>query len=80
MVSFWTCVLWLCASADFYTRMSRVCVEWSLEELCAMEDEDMVQLLQSYAPDTVPSFDQVRLQEEPGTFEFDGSFGWACVI
>lgn len=60
--------------------MSKVCVQWSLEDLCEMEEQDMAQLLESYGPDVVPSFDQVRLGEEPGKYEFDGSFGWACVV
>lgn len=45
-----------------------------------MEEQDMAELLKSYAPDVVPSLDQVRLGEIPGEFEFDGSFGWACVV
>lgn len=55
--------------------MSKVCVKWSLEDLCEMSDEDMDVLLQYYAPDKVPSFSEVQ-----GTWEFDGSFGWACVV
>lgn len=61
-------------------RMSKVCVQWSLEDLCEMDEEDMAGLLKSYGPDVVPSLDQIRLGEEPGTFGFDGSFGWACVV
>ena len=60
--------------------MSKVCVDWSLEDLCEMNEDDMDELLKSYAPNKVPSFEQVRLGEEDGKFEFDGSFGWACVI
>jgi precorrin-2 dehydrogenase/sirohydrochlorin ferrochelatase len=56
--------------------MSNVCLEWSLEELCAMEDEDMERLLQYYAPDKIPSFSDIR----GPPWEFDGSFGWACVV
>ena len=41
-----------------------------------MEDDDMEKLLQSYAPDVVPSLTQVRYDD----WAFDGSFGWACVI
>ncbi|CAK4033711.1 Siroheme biosynthesis met8 [Lecanosticta acicola] len=55
--------------------MSKVCVDWSLEDLCDMEEEDMEILLQSYAPDMVPSLNEVR-----GPWEFDGSYGWACVV
>lgn len=60
--------------------MSKVCVEWSLEDLCSMEEQDMDELLHSYRPNVVPTLEQVRRGEEPGKFEFDGSFGWACVI
>lgn len=66
--------------ADTHARMSKVCVEWSLEDLCEMNEIDMDELLKSYAPDQVPTFEQIRLGENPGTFDFDGSFGWACVI
>jgi len=61
-------------------RMSKVCVQWTLEDLCEMDEQDMDALLRSYAPDQVPSLSQVRLDEEPGTWAFDGSFGWACVV
>lgn len=56
--------------------MSRVCEQWTLEDLCAMEDADMEALLGFYKPNTVPSLEQLRLEEEPGVFGFDGSFGW----
>ncbi|WPG98098.1 siroheme synthase [Acrodontium crateriforme] len=56
--------------------MSKVCLAWSLEDLCAMEPEDMDALLESYGPNEIPTFDQVRLGEKPGVFQFDGSFGW----
>ena len=61
-------------------RMSKVCVDWSLEDLCDMEEEDMDRLLRSYVPEVVPSLEQVRLGEKPGDWRFDGSFGWACVV
>jgi precorrin-2 dehydrogenase/sirohydrochlorin ferrochelatase len=60
-------------------RMSKVCVQWSLEELCELEPEDMDALLESYAPDEVPTFTKVRTGKDEGEWEFDGSFGWACV-
>ena len=60
--------------------MSKVCVKWSLEDLCEMSEQDMDELLQSYAPDRIPSLAEVRLGEEPGVGQFDGSFGWACVV
>jgi len=45
-----------------------------------MEELDMQTLLESYGPNVVPTLDQVRLGEKPGEWEFDGSFGWACVV
>ena len=60
-------------------RMSKVCLKWSLEDLCDMEERDMETLLQSYEPNVIPSLDQVRLGERPGDWEFDGSFGWSVV-
>ncbi|TKA45821.1 hypothetical protein B0A54_03506 [Friedmanniomyces endolithicus] len=59
--------------------MSKVCVQWSLEDLCDMEDVDMNELLQGYVPDQVPSLSQVRSGEEPGVWQFDGSYGWSCL-
>ncbi|KAK4989250.1 Bifunctional dehydrogenase and ferrochelatase [Elasticomyces elasticus] len=56
--------------------MSKVCLAWSLEDLCDMEEQDMEKLLESYAPNVIPSLEQVRLGEEPGVWQFDGSFGW----
>lgn len=61
-------------------RMSQVCVQWSLEDLCEMAPEDMDMLLESYGPNEVPSFAKVRTGKDPGEWEFDGSFGWSCVI
>ena len=58
-------------------RMSKVCLKWSLEDFCEMDEADMEALLLSYAPNVIPSLDQVRLGEEPGVWTFDGSFGWA---
>lgn len=57
-------------------RMSRVCEEWSLEDLTDMEEGDMERLLGFYEPDTVPSLREVRGEHDFGKFEFDGSFGW----
>jgi len=46
-----------------------------------MEEKDMESLVQSFEPNVVPSFDEVRLKEEHGdsniVWKFDGSFGWA---
>lgn len=61
-------------------RMSKVCVQWSLEDLCEMDEADMDELLRSYGPDLVPSLEQMRLGKGPEEYHFDGSFGWACVI
>lgn len=70
----------MCTWLTWGDRMSRVCMQWSLEDLCAMEAEDMDTLLESYAPDQVPSLGKIRTGEEPGEWQFDGSFGWACVV
>ncbi|KAI7364709.1 siroheme synthase middle domains-like protein [Hortaea werneckii] len=59
--------------------MSKVCVSWTLEDLCEMDEGDMEQLLQYYASNQVPDFSQIRLGEKPDEWTFDGSFGWACV-
>ena len=55
-------------------------MQWSLEDLCEMDEQDMERLLEFYAPDQVPSFSQIRLGEKPDEWQFDGSFGWACVV
>lgn len=61
--------------------MIKVCSKWSLEDFCDMEEQDMAMLLKSYAPNTVPSFDEVRLTEEGDdpnvVWKFDGSFGFS---
>ncbi len=59
--------------ADIFSRMSRVCESWSLDDLVEMEEEDMEVLLGFYKPGTVPSFETVRGGDE---YAFDGSFGW----
>ena len=56
--------------------MSRVCDQWNLEDLAGMTDDDMDSLLAYYAPNDVPSLQQVRGQPDFERFEFDGSFGW----
>lgn len=56
--------------------MSRVCEEWSLEDLVEMDEEDMERLLEYYEPGTVPRFDEVRLGPLAEEFAFDGSYGW----
>ena len=56
--------------------MSKVCEDWSLEDLVEMDEEDMDKLLGFYKPGTVPSFEEVRLGNQADEFVFDGSFGW----
>ena len=56
--------------------MSRVCEQWSLEELVDMDEEDMDRLLEFFAPGKVPSFESVRLGDVDELCAFDGSFGW----
>ena len=56
--------------------MSRVCEQWSLEELVEMDVGDMQRLLSYYKPDMVPTFEEVRLgegKEDGVVWEFDGS-------
>ncbi|KAI9793249.1 MAG: Bifunctional dehydrogenase and ferrochelatase [Peltula sp. TS41687] len=56
--------------------MSKVCESWSLDELCAMDEHDMEDLLKHYKPGKVPTFGEIRGEDEPGFSGFDGSFGW----
>ncbi|SMQ54916.1 unnamed protein product [Zymoseptoria tritici ST99CH_3D7] len=55
--------------------MSKVCLKWSLEDFCEMEESDVEGLVGFYERDEVPSLVEVR-----GPWEWDGSFGWSCVI
>lgn len=55
--------------------MSKVCESWSLEDLVALNDEDMEVLLGFYKPGTVPRLDQI-LHGDTNVYTFDGSFGW----
>ncbi|MCJ1463145.1 Bifunctional dehydrogenase and ferrochelatase [Pseudocyphellaria aurata] len=55
--------------------MSKVCESWSLEDLVALDDEDMEVLLGYYKPGTVPKLGQIRCGETE-EYVFDGSFGW----
>ncbi|KAF2789382.1 siroheme synthase middle domains-like protein [Melanomma pulvis-pyrius CBS 109.77] len=52
--------------------MSKVCEQWTLDELCEMTEEDMEALLGFYKPGTVPSLETVRLGEPDGAY--DGPF------
>ena len=53
-------------------RMSKVCEQYTLDELCSMTEEDMEMLLGFYKPGTVPTLEEVRLQEPDGAY--DGPF------
>jgi precorrin-2 dehydrogenase / sirohydrochlorin ferrochelatase len=53
-------------------RMSKVCEQWTLDDLCEMTEEDMEVLLGFYKPGSVPRLEQVRLHEADGAF--DGPF------
>ena len=56
--------------------MSRVCEQWSLENLVDMDEEDMEKLLGFYKPNAVPSFERIRLGNDGFEPSFDGTFGW----
>lgn len=56
--------------------MIKVCEKWSLDDLVEMEDEDMEKLLGFYKPNTVPSFEDIRVGSGDALYTFDGSFGW----
>lgn len=59
--------------------MSKVCESWSLEDLVALDDEDMEALLGFYKPGTVPKLEQIRhgdMNGDMNEYAFDGSFGW----
>lgn len=60
---------------NVFIRMSKVCESWSLEDLVALNDEDMEVLLGFYRSGTVPNFEQI-CQEDTNGYTFDGSFGW----
>ena len=57
--------------------MSKVCEQYTLEELIKMNEEDMERLLGFYAPGDVPNFEQIRPLDNALTWTFDGSFGWS---
>jgi precorrin-2 dehydrogenase/sirohydrochlorin ferrochelatase len=52
--------------------MSKVCEQYTLNDICSMTEEDMETLLGFYKPNTVPSLEEVRLQEPDGAY--DGPF------
>ena len=56
--------------------MSKVCEQWSLEDLVEMEEKDMERLLSFYKPYAVPTFEEIRHGDLAEGIAFDGSFGW----
>ena len=56
--------------------MIKVCEKWSLEDLVAMNEEDMDGILGYYKPNTVPTFAEIHDDPMLEEFAFDGSFGW----
>ena len=56
--------------------MSKVCEQWSLEDLVEMDEKDMENLLGFYKPNTVPTFAEIRSGDLVDGSTFDGSFGW----
>ena len=61
---------WICD----HNLMSKVCEQWSLEDLCEMDEKDMDALLGFYGPNKVPRLSDLHSTEP--VYEFDGSFGW----
>lgn len=59
--------------------MSRVCDEWSGEELAVLSEREMDLLCEAFDDDEVPSLEQLRLRpkEEGVIWEWDGSYGFA---
>ena len=55
--------------------MSRVCEQWTLEQLVEMNDEDMEEILQSFADNKVSKYED--LSRRVDDWQFDGSFGWS---
>ena len=53
-------------------RISKVCEQWTLDELCEMTEEDMEALLGFYKHNSVPTLEAVRLGEPGGAY--DGPF------
>lgn len=60
--------------------MSKVCENWTLEDLCRMDERDMDYLLTFYGSNYVPTSSQVQSGEGIKSFAFDGSYGWSCVV
>ncbi|KAI4220093.1 MAG: hypothetical protein L6R36_007865 [Xanthoria steineri] len=56
--------------------MSGVCESWSLDDLVAMEEKDMEELLGFYPLGEFPSLERIRFGDDFQEYAFDGSFGW----
>ena len=56
--------------------MSKVCEQWTLDQLVEMSEQDMETLLRYYASNEIPTYEQVEVGTS-GLFSFDGSFGWS---
>jgi len=57
--------------------MTKVCEEWSLEELCDLDEGDMEELLSCYPENKVMTYKELRRsREQVLEAGFDGSFGW----
>lgn len=61
--------------------MIKVCNKWTLEDFCDMSERDMEQLVLSFDPDLVPSYEDIQMKEDnedPNiVWKFDGSFGFS---
>lgn len=57
--------------------MSKVCEQWTLEDLCAMDEGDMDDLLTFYEDGKVPKFRDIHVDTDDAALAFDGSFGWS---
>lgn len=64
--------------------MTRVSDAYSWDEMCALTDEDMANLLRLYSTNEVPSMDALKAMREGGdpdkVHAFDGSFGFSVGI
>ena len=56
--------------------MSKVCEQWSLDNLVEMDEGDMEKLLGFYNPNIIPSFQEIRYGEQPSAVGAFGAFGW----
>ena len=56
--------------------MSKVCEQWSLDQLVSMSEQDMEVLLGFFTVNQVPTYDSI-IHSPSDEFVFDGSFGWS---